>query len=197
MIIYLDLDGVLTQCHMCALQFYGMNPNEYPRGMRVKDILAGAGITTKAKYEDFWADFGEDFWDSLIPTDECDRLLRKCAGLVGEGNIFIASRPTKNPQSLSGKMFWIYENLPKWIHNQVIFLRHKELLANVNTLLIDDSPTNCARFRRAGGYAIMFKRPWNDNENMTSTEWLGELQAAFQIAGDSPPPSEITYATLR
>ena len=178
MIVYLDMDGVLTQCHMGALQYYGMNPNEYPRGMRVKDILNGAGVTTKASYDDFWADFGEDFWDSLTPTDECLPLIQMCAELVGNDSVFIASRPTSNPQSLSGKMYWILENLPPWIHSQVVFLQQKELLSFPGTILVDDSRENCKKFDPSKGKSILVKRPWNDNDDMPFHELVAALKEA-------------------
>lgn len=176
--IYLDMDGVLTQCHICALQYYGMRIEEYPKGMRVKDILNGAGISTLANNDDFWADFDETFWDSLLKTDECDALIDRAVELTGSTtHVFIATRPTNSPACYSGKAIWIRENLPEWIWQQVVMIKQKFLLAKPNTLLIDDSQENCKKFRDLGGHAILVKRPWNGHDHMSITELFAQMRA--------------------
>jgi len=176
--IFLDMDGVLTNCHLSALSYYGLHIDEYPLNMRVKDILAGNGIAVPADHDVFWESFTEDFWDALTKTDICDILLKTSVSIAGQENVFLATRPTLNPQSYSGKAIWVRENLPEWIWGQVIMTGNKEFLASPDALLVDDHPVNCEKFEAAGGTALLVPRPWNGNEDISKHEMLSLLFGA-------------------
>jgi len=88
--------------------------------------------------------------------------LNMCATIVGRQNVFICTKSLPDPKHYSGKIAWIYNNLPQWICNQVIISGRKETNARPGALLIDDSEKNVYRFRSTrGGRAILVPRPWN------------------------------------
>lgn len=176
--IYLDMDGVLVNCHLAALGYYGLHITEYPMNMRVKDILAGNGVAVPADPAAFWASFTEDFWDCLEKTEMCDVLLSTAVSLAGQENVFLATRPTLNPQSYSGKAVWVRENLPEWTWDQLILIGNKSLLAGPDSLLVDDHPQNCEKFEEAGGTALLVPRPWNGREEVSTHEMLSLLFGA-------------------
>lgn len=175
--IYIDMDGVLTDCHTGALCYYGVHLEEYPMNMRVKDVLAGMNIRTPSTHEAFWGGFEESFWTCLEKTDFCDDLIELSNSLVGEDNVFIASRPTSNPESYSGKACWVQSQLPYWTWDNLILIQDKSLLAGTNTLLIDDHPVNCNKFRGSGGQSILVERPWNGHPHMVWTDLMTAICA--------------------
>lgn len=166
--IYLDMDGVLVQCHYAALEYYGVKLDTWPEGRWVQQILIDHGITEVEGLSrtEFWATFDENFWVRLQKTAVCDHLIQLCAKYVGTKNVFIASLPSKNPGCWSGKYTWILENLPEWIHEQVILIQGgKDALSQQGHLLIDDSLHNITTFQDAGGVGILVPRPWNGHEH--------------------------------
>ena len=153
------MDGVLTNCHWAALHHHGINPTEWPVGKWTGQIIK------EAKGIDFnWDDFGYTFWLNLEKTSLCDDLIRTAHNIAGSPYVFLASRPTNNPQCWAGKVAWVQNNLPEWIHKNLILIRQKDLLAKSDTVLIDDCPTNCANFKEAGGCVIPVCRPWNGGD---------------------------------
>lgn len=161
--IFLDLDGVLTICHESAVQYWGipMTLAIWPLGQYTLQVVRSCIPTFSLNNDDFWASFPEKFWAKLPKTPECDALVASCAQMVGEKNVRIVSRPTRNPYSWSGKVTWIQENLPAWIHDQITLSDDKWLLAGPDRLLIDDSYANCTAFANAGGKTRWIARPWS------------------------------------
>lgn len=70
-------------------------------------------------------------------------------------SIYFVSSPTYNPESWSGKKESVKTHFPKHSNN-LILLHDKYLLANKETLLIDDKPSNIEKFIKAGGNGILF-----------------------------------------
>lgn len=164
--IYLDLDGVLAECHYAALAYYGVMIDEWPRGIYTKQILAQHGVSCVdgLTTHEFWATFDEQFWATLKKSALCDCLVDLCASRVGTNNVFVASRPTMHPGSWSGKYIWVLENLPTWIHNQVALITFdKSSLAKPGAVLVDDTLSNTVAFEHAGGVGIPVPRAWNGN----------------------------------
>jgi len=161
--IFLDLDGVLAVCHESALGYYGIpiTLETWPLGQSTLEVIQSRISDFSLNDDAFWASFPGKFWAKLPKTPECDALVASCAQMVGEENVRIVSRPSRNPYSWSGKVTWIQENLPTWIHDQVTLTDDKWLLAGPNRLLIDDSYANCVKFAEAGGKSRWIQRPWN------------------------------------
>lgn len=111
--------------------------------------------------DSFWEGIPRDVWSRCPRSGECTELLRMCLDYVPKTEVYIATSTTKNPECLSGKLEWIHDNLPKWLHRQYFVTPRKVRLARPGDVLIDDNETNCREFEKRGGVAIRFPRPWN------------------------------------
>ena len=164
--LYVDMDGVLTQCHYAALMYHDVILTEWPQGKYVQQILIEHGHTEfeKLSRREFWATYSEGFWRHLKKTAICDNLLGTCGWIVGRENVFIATLPAAHQGCWGGKYAWVLDNLPEWIHDQVIMIQGgKEALAKPDTILIDDNESNVDAFADAGGVGILMPQPWNGN----------------------------------
>lgn len=173
--IYLDLDDVLNRFTMSALRFVGcpvdpMTFDKYPVECGFDIICAtrtliGGDYTTDL--QTFWDGIPRKFWATVPKSEECDWLLNYCAEWVGPENVQIATSPTKDPDCLSGKLEWIHQHLPEWMHRQYSITPRKWKYGFPTTLLIDDSDANVRKFREHGGHAILMPRPWNTAHSRT------------------------------
>ncbi len=160
--IYLDLDDVLNTLTTYVLQWMGC-PIEYDQYPGSKDIVPVANklLGTRHTRKSFWNAVPRSVWRECPRTPECVWLIRTCKRLVGQGNVFIATSPTKDPESLAGKLEWIQEFTPGWLHRQYFITPRKQQLSRPGALLIDDMEKNCQGFVAKGGSVIRFPRPWN------------------------------------
>lgn len=156
--VFLDMDGVLTDFVGAAAKVHGKEC-PYSNKPFSKDLLMHE--EWGMDLGEFWTKICEDeaFWHNLSKTPECDALMDILVSLK-DVDLFIASSPCMDPKSHHGKATWIQEHYPKLL-NKMILTNHKHLLAKPNTLLIDDTETNVARFMKNGGRTILFPRPWN------------------------------------
>ena len=69
--------------------------------------------------------------------------------------------PTIDPDCLAGKLEWIHEFTPRWMHRQYLVGPRKQFCAHREALLIDDADKNVNTFREWGGQALLVPRPWN------------------------------------
>jgi len=111
----------------------------------------------------FWASIPRAIWVKVPESPFFRWLLEACAKAVGRENVCIATSPTKCPESLAGKLEWIHDHFPEWMHRQFAITPRKHLFARPDALLIDDYSENIERFEAHGGHAILVPRPWNDN----------------------------------
>lgn len=167
--IYLDLDDVLNRLTMYTLFSVGLNVdyNSYD-GYPTKfgyNILGAAKHLAGGEWNPalgtFWDMISRKIWAECPKSELCDWLIAISVDLVGEDNVFIASSPTKDPDCLAGKLEWIHNNLPKFLHRQYFITPRKVQLAHPGALLIDDSDSNVLGWRERGGSAIIVPRPWN------------------------------------
>lgn len=154
--IFLDMDGVLCDFVSAAFRAHGKEfcSATYPKGeYRIERVL---GVT----YDQFWVNIdglGNNFWPTLKPYSWMQRLVAKVFEFDSE--VKIATSPSENPNSWSGKQFWL-----RWHglgHIRAKMGDEKWLLAAPGRCLIDDSDENVNEFRAAGGDAILFPQPWN------------------------------------
>ena len=96
------------------------------------------------------------------------------AQAVGRENVCIATRPQKNPDCLAGKLEWIHDHFPEWMHRQYAITPRKHLFARPDSLLIDDYSENIERFEAHGGHAITVPRPWNEHWALNPRRYLKE-----------------------
>jgi len=147
--IFLDMDGVLTDFVGALCKLYNYD-DAWPLGEY--DITKVLGpmvwnVITEA---------GEDFWINMEKTPEADELMH----MASQYDYYIATSPTLDPYSASGKMHWITMNYPKALR-RLIITPAKHLHARSDTLLIDDSDDQLLKWREAGGIALPMPRPWN------------------------------------
>lgn len=148
----LDIDGVIGDFNRKATEIVGIPypPNKWHW---YKDAPDGFNILNNACTFDFWKNLG---W-----IHDGHDIFRLVTSLFNPENIFLLTTPMPNVESASGKMAWIYGNLPEYKRRTIIITASKALLAKPNVLLIDDRDKNVDEFRAAGGNAILVPRPWN------------------------------------
>lgn len=156
--ILLDLDDVLADFAGAAAKAHGYEVDHVKQLRRpgVWGDLAAYGCETN---DQFWKpihdhQYGEDFfWENIDPLPWYDELIELVTDTTSDW--FIVTSPSRSPLSCSGKIAWCH----KWVGTQFdrcIPTRHKYVLANPNTVLIDDRDSNCEEFREHGGNAITF-----------------------------------------
>ena len=174
--ILLDLDDVCNTFTISALMHVGCSiPSVYPDVGY--DIIAACNLLHPTKTwtaREFWEAIPRCLWAETPLSKEYFFILSSAAKLVGTENIFIATSPTKDPDCLAGKLEWIHDNMPSYLHRQYIITPRKWLCANEYTLLIDDSDENVKQFKQAGGQAVLVPRPWNALRNVNTIDYLKE-----------------------
>ena len=153
-VIFLDMDGVLVDFISGACRLHSRDPEEvianWPRN--VWDICQVLDIPEN----EFWFSIdrsGEGFWMSLEQTSWAGKLVHLVKELSSEW--YVVTAPSRSPSCSSGKVKWLQSFFGPTFH-RFIFTRHKHLLANPNTILIDDNPENIDHFVEAGGQGILF-----------------------------------------
>jgi 5'(3')-deoxyribonucleotidase len=158
--VFIDIDGVVADFVSAVIALHGTSPESvipYMRGSY--DIQAHLGISAKK----FWGAISEEptFWEELDKTKEADQILETIRRRAGTNiEIFFLSAPSLSPLSHYGKAAWIKKHYPEYL-SKLILTGHKYLLATRNSVLVDDSDAKIDAFRKAGGKAILFPRPWN------------------------------------
>ena len=165
--IFLDLDDVCNTLAMYALHVQGIDisPTDYS-AYPVEcgyDIIAAANLLGQGycTVASFWDAITRKHWASVPESTIFPWILDACENLVGQGNVCIATSPTKDPDSLAGKLEWIHEHFPSRMHREYAITPRKHLLAQPDTLLIDDNADNINTFIRKGGRGLLVPRPWN------------------------------------
>lgn len=149
--ILLDMDGVLCNFVKKASETLGHDydhiirhwpPGEY-------SITNVIGIT-----EDFlWksiASYGSKWWEEIEEFPWSRWLWQECQNI---GETFILTQPTNNPSSLSGKLTWMKNFTGDQRFRRYMIGPQKQLCANSDNFLIDDSEKNVSKF---GKNAILF-----------------------------------------
>jgi len=177
--IILDVDDVLSSLTLHVLQHYGcdVGPFDYdkfPTDAGYNIIAACEMLGGKVPYTKdntrgyvpnipaFWQGVTDaNLWRTAPKTSQCNWLLERAAELVGPKEVYLATTPTKDPQSHADKLHWIWDNLPDWIHRQYFITPRKWLLGKPGVMLVDDHLENCENFVAEGGESLLVPRPWN------------------------------------
>jgi len=184
--IILDVDDTLNSLTFPILRHFGcdVGPFEYDKfptqvGYDVVTACELLGGTVPHISNPDWDGYDEDtefiqdipaFWDEVTNADlwrsvpkspQCDGLLERSGDIVGRENVYIATSPTKDPQSHADKLLWIWDNLPTWIHRQYFITPRKWILGKPGVILFDDHLENCENFIEETGQALLVPRPWN------------------------------------
>lgn len=154
--IFLDMDGVMVDFTSSVLRLVrrpDLLADWRPRGCY--DLAQVLGVPQEYIGENAYANV--NFWKNMQPYPWLHKLLKICQQY---GSITIASDPGLYAEAAAGKIEWMSRHLPA-LSDRLLLTSHKQLLANVNSILIDDSDKNVVEFRKAGGWGILFPQPWN------------------------------------
>lgn len=188
--IFLDVDDALNSLTLPIMKHFGVDvgPYEYDAFpsevgydvLTAVNLLMGLEGTDKEwTLKEFWEAIPLEVWRDAPLSKESQFLLQRSAQLVGMENVFLATTPTKCPDSHAAKVIWINENLPEWIHRQYFITPRKWKLANREAVLIDDHDENIQLFCEKG-QGIVVPRPWNSHRHLHTmgylVEQLGELE---------------------
>ena len=156
MIIYLDMDGVVSDAHRAFLKAIDREDliNNYPAGEFATD--KAAGMSEKAMWRKVSA-AGRELWSKMRVLPWAHELYEKLGKL---GDVVFLTSPTRDSDSLAGKLEWLQRFTKRKDFRDYIMTNRKDLLAAPGTVLIDDRPENCDKFRAAGGKAILFPASW-------------------------------------
>lgn len=156
MVIYLDMDGVVSDAHRAFLKALGREDlvKDYPAG--VFNTYEAAGVSEKAMWRAVGA-AGRKLWSGMRVLPWARELYEKLSEM---GDVVFLTAPTRDPESLAGKLEWLQRFTKRKDFRDYVVTNRKELLAGPGTVLIDDRPENCRSFREAGGRAILFPAAW-------------------------------------
>jgi 5'(3')-deoxyribonucleotidase len=168
-LILLDLDGVICNFIKGALSIH--NQSGYP--VKNWSFFKDWGMSS----EDFWGKIDKDttFWESLEPYPWMGELVSLLP------NFTLSTSPSFSPYCYYGKRKWVQKYFGYDFSNLMIGAQ-KELMAQSNRILIDDSEKNCERFISAGGHAILFPQEWNVNRGKDPILYIKERLNGYQIS---------------
>ena len=161
--VLLDMDGVCCDFTSAACQLHDIPYKE----VREWNFFHKYGITEK----EFWAkiyDAGEKFWVQLEEYPDFQESYERLKAIHGLEVYFCTTGAPGISHAYSGKVKWLESRFGKNF-DEFILTKHKHLLANSNTLLIDDYIKNIKKFRNAGGKALEIRRPWNNSPTRLPT----------------------------
>ncbi len=138
-VIYLDLDGVLTDFDR-QLKTY-LSLQNYSNAEYQSWISANKGIANRLPRE---------FWEGLPWTPFGKTLFAQCKQLAP---VVILTSPGDSWESSGGKHAWLLRELKT---RDFIISGDKWLLANSNAMLIDDRRKNTEAFTRHGGHTFLY-----------------------------------------
>jgi 5'(3')-deoxyribonucleotidase len=175
-VIYLDMDGVITNFHTGVANAHKRPDLAIKASQELwpTDWWYNKELGSE---DDIWKPvdkLGIKFWEELQPLPYMEEVLTAVedSGLPW----YICTRARNNPYSVGGKVSWIAEHLGGWF-NDIIIMKDKSRLAHPNALLIDDSNKNVTMFQSYGGQAYLFPQPWNHSSGHIETRITGLEQA--------------------
>lgn len=155
------MDGVLVNLMKGIQSVYG----EIKEEIRW-DVWAHYKMSPEA----FWEPLGvRQFWESLEPYKYYKELYSLCSAY---GDVYILTSPINTGGCYVGKINWLKKHLPE---TKKIFTRYKYLLANDNSILIDDFNKNLGEFKVAGGRTFKWEQTWNTGAPRDHRELMDEL----------------------
>lgn len=155
-IIFLDVDEVLANWLAGAVCAWGLDfadlVDEWasltPRPWDVFDVVP---LTTSQGWQLIHAR-GADFWADLDPYPWWRELYSACVDIAPT---YLLTSPSLDPSCAHGKTQWIQRHFGSSFRDYLIG-GCKHACARPGALLIDDSPSNCKKFKAYGGEALLF-----------------------------------------
>lgn len=164
MVIFIDMDEVLCDfiggvCRVLGLTRGELEPYRQPGEWEVVSSLdrwdrerGGAGFDLDRFWEVIHAG-GEQFWVDLDRLPWFDDVLAVVEHFTKEW--YVLSAPSRDPVCQIGKIRWLQKHIDGKF-DRYLLTPHKYLLANSESVLIDDRFENVAKFMNHGGYGCLF-----------------------------------------
>lgn len=159
--IFLDMDGVLADFKGGVEICFETDLSKYMS----YDLHTPLGLTLS----EFWgriSDLGPVFWEQLPYLDHAMKVYKLC---ITYADTWFLTSPSQDRKAYEGKVLWLHRvlglSLPYAV-DRILVTKHKSLLANPNSMLIDDLEHNVLNFVEAGGLGFLFPAPWNDKANL-------------------------------
>lgn len=149
--VFLDMDGIITNFNKAICEKFDL-----PYPPQVYYFFP----EIRPQVNDFC---DRSFWQNLEWMGDGRDILKAITDMFEPEKIYLLTKMMPNIETASGKMAWIKNNLPLY-SDQVILMTlgvPKSLLAQPDTLLIEDCDKYVDEFREAGGKALLVPRPWN------------------------------------
>jgi len=171
--ILIDLDDVLGHCTLHALHHMGLKhfqTSDY--SIKERDIMEMFRLKTGINHspKEFWQHFSREWWASIPTTLWCYDLIDLSVSYVGNDNVAILTSPTKCGDCLAGKLDWIENVMPPFLHRQYLMSPRKGFCAAEGHVLIDDCEENVIDFYEHGGHGILLPQPWNTARDFVGKE---------------------------
>ena len=185
--IFLDLDDVCNTLAVWILYKRGCYPSptdytSFPRECGYNVVTAANRLgSLQYTIPSFWDSIPRQWWAAAPESEVFPWILNACEVAVGRENVCVATRPTDDPDCLAGKLEWIHDHMPLWMHHQYAVTPQKHRFGHPHALLIDDSPANIDAFVGRGGCGLLVPRPWNAAWGEEPRKYLEEnLQKVLQ-----------------
>lgn len=162
--IFLDIDEVLADFVGAAAGIWGFTPAEFTaaRELGCWNIVKSLGVTEFEFWEAITAK-GEQFWENLELHPWAKELHDSLQQL---GDLYLLTSPSHCPTSFTGKINWIHNYFPE---TRYLITPYKYLLADKDSILIDDREENVEKFIKAGGWGIVFPTIGNSEYQFVDT----------------------------
>ena len=170
MVIYCDLDGVLTDYVFTFTETFGDHPNN------VFPVLGDAEVNEIIdNVQGFWSDMpwmkdGKELWEFIKPYSP----------------ILLTTPAVSVRNCKSDKMKWKNKNIGK--DTTIIFSSSKQDYASPDAILIDDTKENIEKFNRKGGLGIL---------HTSAEETIKQLIAIMNDLLDDNIVAKTKYFTIK
>ena len=158
--ILLDVDGILADFIRGTCKLYG-----WDHAALMADWPRDDPWDYYKRYRMTMGDFyggieraGAAFWEWLEQYPHARRFYDFCRG---QCPTTFCTTPSPCPEGLAGKYRWLRRFTDRRELRDVVFTFDKAMLARPGVLLVDDSDANVARYRAAGGDAVLWPALWN------------------------------------
>lgn len=153
--LFVDLDGVLVDFHSAVAKLWGLNPEK----LKEEDWMTFGKLGPARNQEEFWTQIrkqGTQWWTNLPKLSWADKLWASCNASCEK--VIVLTSPGPFPESAAGKYQWVRQHLST---TRMLIGQPKEVCSKPGHILIDDRNVNLEPWKKAGGYALSLRRPWN------------------------------------
>lgn len=156
--IFLDMDGVIVDWDAGVRQTFGVQ--WYPDKWEIP-YESVFGLSK----DHFWSRIDDTRWWGTLPWTVDGKAVYELV----QGYEPVILTVARCAGARSGKPVWLRRNLPKIFYSGRYFITggaKKHYLSHPAAVLIDDCDEYCTEWEAAGGRAILYPRPWNENRHI-------------------------------